>query len=86
MITLTIVKEVRNGKIISYNKSMKLYKSMDKAKKDIIPIVKEMKLASSQKREPTIRISGVSYETKSEKTLLLELEAITLENDSDFNY
>ena len=87
MITLTIVKEVRDGKIISYNKRMRLYKSMDKAKKDIIPIVKEMKVASSQKREPTIRISAVSYETKSEKTLLLELGAITtIENESDFNY
>lgn len=60
---------------------------MDKAKKFIIPVVKEMKLAKKEEREPLIRIDGVSYDTKSEKTLLLELDAITsIENEHDDNY
>lgn len=86
MITLTIVEEVKSGKTIHYKRSMKLYHSMDKAKKEIVPIVKEMKLAKRDKRTPSIRIDAVSYDTKSEKSLLLELDAITsVDNESD-NY
>ena len=87
MITLTIVEEVKSGKTINYKRSMKLYHSIDKAKREIVPIVKEMKVAKNQKREPSIRIDAVSYDTKSEKTLLLELGAITsIENESDGKY
>ena len=86
MITLTIVEEVKTGKTISYKRKMKLYHSMDKARKEIVPIVKEMKVAKSQKRTPSIRIDAVSYENKSERSLLLELNAITsVDNESD-NY
>ena len=60
---------------------------MDKARKEITPIVTEMKIAKAQKREPTIRIDAVSYDTKSEKSLLLETKAITsIENEDDANY
>lgn len=84
MITLTIVEEVKSGKAISYKRKIKLYHSMDKAKKEIVPIVKEMRLAKLEKRVPSIRIDAVSYDTKSEKSLLLELGAITsIENESD---
>ena len=87
MITLTIVEQVKSGKTINYKRSMKLYHSVDKAKREIVPIVKEMKVAKNQKREPSIRIDAVSYDTKSEKTLLLELGAITsIENESDGKY
>ena len=87
MITLTIVEEVKSGKTISYKRKMKLYHSMDKAKKEILPIVKEMKLAKHQKRIPSIRIDAVSYDTKSEKSLLLELDAITsIENERSEDY
>lgn len=85
MITLTIVEEVKSGKVVSYKRKIKLYHSIDKAKKDIVPIVKEMRLAKHEKRVPSIRIDAVSYDTKSEKQLLLELGAIiSVENESDY--
>ena len=63
---------------------MKLFSSTDMARKEIVPIVKEMKLAKKQKREPKVRIDAVSYDTKSEKSLLLELHAIeSIENEDD---
>ena len=84
MITLTIVEEVTKGKVISYKRKMKLFSSTDMARKEIVPIVKEMKLAKRQKREPKVRIDAVSYDTKSEKSLLLELHAIeSIENEDD---
>lgn len=84
MITLTIVEQQKNGKRIEFKRYLKLFHSMDKAKKSIIPIVKEMKQAKKEKREAKIRIDGVSYDTKSEKTLLLELDTITsIDNEHD---
>lgn len=84
MITLTIVEQVKNGKRVESKRYLKLFHSVDKAKKFIIPVVKEMKIAKSEKREPKTRIDGVSYDTKSEKTLLLELDAITsIENEHE---
>lgn len=63
---------------------MKLFSSTDLARKEIVPTVKEMKLAKKQKREPKVRIDAVSYDTKSEKNLLLELHAIeSIENEDD---
>ena len=63
---------------------MKLFSSTDMARKEIVPIAKEMKLAKRQKREPKVRIDAVSYDTKSEKSLLLELHAIeSIENEDD---
>ena len=82
MITLTIIEEVKTGKTISYKRKLKLFSSIDKARKEITPIVREMKSAKKEKREPKIRIIAVSYDTKSEKSLLLELDAITsVENE-----
>ena len=87
MITLTIVKKVKKGSVVTFKKELKLFTSLDKARKEIIPIVKEMKVAKQQKREPEISIKAVSYDNKSEKTMLLELNAITsIENEGDDNY
>lgn len=87
MITLTIVKQVKSKKSIQYVREIKLYHSMDKAKKEIVPIVKEMKTAKQLNTNPSIRIDAVSYDSKSEKSLLLELGAITsIENESDDGY
>lgn len=84
MITLTIVEQVKTKQRVDFKRSLKMFHSMDEARKFIKPVVKEMKLAKSQHREPSIRIDGVSYDTKSEKTLLLELDAITsIENEHD---
>lgn len=84
MITLTIVEQIKNGKRIEFKRHLELFHSIDKAKKYIIPVVKEMKQAKSEKREPKQRIDGVSYDTKSEKALLLELDAInSIENEHE---
>ena len=46
-----------------------------------------MKVAKREKRVPSIRIEAVSYDTKSEKSLLLETKAITsTENEDDAQY
>ena len=87
MITITLVEQVKSGKVVRTKRSMKLFHSMDKARKFIAPVVKEMKLAKKEKRPPESRIDGVSYDTKSEKALLLELDAITsVDNEHDDNY
>lgn len=84
MITLTIVKRSSSSKGETYKRELKCFGSIDKAKKEIIPIVKEMKLAIREKRTPSVKIDAVSYDTKSEKSLLLELDAITsIENESN---
>lgn len=84
MITLTLVKEVKSGKTISYKRKLKLYSSIDKARKEIVPIVKEMRLAKNQHRTPSIRIDAVSYDNKSERSMLLELHAIeSIDNEDD---
>lgn len=84
MITLTIVEQKATSKRVEYKRSLKLFHSMDKARAYILPVVREMSIAKSEKREPKIRIDGVSYDTSSEKTLLLELKAIiTNENEDD---
>ena len=87
MITLTIIEKKKNKNIVEFKRSLRLFHSMDLAKKFIIPVVKEMKVAKREKREPDIKIDAVSYDTKSEKTLLLELKAITsVENEDDGDY
>lgn len=84
MITLTIIKKSSTAKGETFKRELKVFNSIDKAKKEIIPIVKEMKLAIHQKRTPSVKIDAVSYDTKSEKSLLLELDAITsIENESN---
>ena len=84
MITLTIVKQVKKGTTISFKRELKMFNSVDKARKEITPIVREMKLAKKQKRDPSIAIKAVSYDLKSEKTMLLEIDAITsVENEKD---
>lgn len=84
MITLTIVETSVKKGVRQFKNYMKLFKSMDQAKSYIVPIVKEMNDAKKQKREPKLRINSVSWDTNSEKTLLLELGAvITTENESN---
>ena len=84
MITLTIIKKVKTGSIVTFKRELKLFRSMDKAREEITPIVEEMQHAKAQKRAPEVRIDAVSYDTKSEKNLLLETRAITsIENEED---
>ena len=85
MITLSITKRVKKGKLESQESSLKLYHSMDQARREVREIVKEMRQAEKEKRQPKIRIDAVSYDTNSEKVMLLELGAIvSIENESQY--
>lgn len=84
MITLTIVEHVKTGKKNEIKRSIQLFNSVDKAKQFIGPVVKEMQQAKKEKREAKIRIDGVSYDSNSEKTLLMEMKAITSVDNEDY--
>lgn len=85
MITLTIVEQKKVKGLLKYERSIKVFKSIDKARQFIKPIVKEMQIAKKEKREPKIKIDAVSYDTPSEKQLLLELHAVeSIDNESAF--
>ena len=78
MISVTYVKA---GNV----REIKLYKSLDKAKKDITPVVKEMRQAEKEKRKPKTYIDAVSYDHSSERTWLLEIGAFTsIDNESKY--
>lgn len=79
MITLTIVKKTKkkNGTII-VDKNIHCFKSIDSAKKVLLPIMREVKQAEKEKRDPDVYIDGVSFDSKSERNLLIELGVIEL--------
>lgn len=88
MITLSIAEKITDKKIkiLKEIKYIKCFKSVDEARSFIKPIVIEMKRAKKEKRDPKIRIDAVSWDTPSEKTMLLEIDAITsIENESQDN-
>ena len=86
MITLNIVERKTKNKVTHISRSTKVFNSTDLARKFIKPVVREMRDAEKQKREPSIAIEGVSYDTDSEKRMLAELGAVHLtEYESDFN-
>ena len=76
MITITLeeTKEVKGRPQVT--RRIVMYHSLDKARKEIPNYVKEMRLAKREKRTPKYRIDGVSYDTTSEKSMLLEMHAI----------
>lgn len=82
MITITLVenKVVRSKPVIT--RKIVIYHSLDKARKEIPAYVKEMRLAKKEKRTPKYYIDGVSYDTNSERSMLLEMHAIvSVENE-----
>ena len=83
MITLTYVEQVKNGKVVTPKRTIKCFHSMDKAKKFIEPIIQEMHEAKLKKKDPIRKIEGVSYDSKSEKAMLLELRVINRPNGLD---
>lgn len=88
MITLTVqIQEKTKTKPVRVvtKRKIELYHSMDKARARISTIVKEMKSAQREKRTPKLEIIGVSYDTSSERTMLLEMGAITsIDNESNY--
>ena len=83
MITLTIAEMKKDGKLLKFQRTIKMFKSKDKAEKFIVPIVEEMEEAKRQKREPRKNIVAVSYDSNSEKKLLVELGAIVFNNEKE---
>lgn len=81
MITLTIAEMKKDGKILKFQRTIKMFKSKDKAEKFIVPVVEEMEEAKRQKREPRKNIVAVSYDTNSEKKLLVELGAVIFNDE-----
>lgn len=76
MITLTIIKRTTKAGQKVETRSLECINSIDKAKKKILPIVKEMEVASQTNKKPAIEIVAVSYDTNSEKEMLLATRAI----------
>ena len=83
MISITLVEtKVVKGKS-EVKRRIVFYHSLDKARKEIPVYVKEMKLAKKEKRTPKYLIDGVSYDTSSEKSMLLELHAlVSVDNEN----
>lgn len=81
MITISVRthKEDKKNKKVITTTTIECYKSMDKAKSRIRPIVLEMKKAENEKRQPKEEIVGASYESKAELSLLVETGAIVAE-------
>ena len=86
MITINVIERHQNTKtkIISEKQKIYLFNSTDKARKFLSPVVSEMKSAKLNHREPLTYINGVSFDTKSEKSLLVEMGAIELQ-DEDYD-
>lgn len=80
MIGLSLITRTKQKGTILVKKFTKLYKSVDQARPYINEVVAEMKKAESDKRDPSAEITGVSYETDSERLALVELGAIKTES------
>ena len=90
MITATIKEKSKVKGILVETRKVKCYHSLDKARKELAPIAKEMEVARNALKnhqaykEPAKTIIAVSYDTKSEKNLLLEMRAIvSIDNEEE---
>ena len=82
MITLTIVKRSNVKGVKKETQSLEMFKDTDKARKFILPIAKEMDVCRQTNQIPSTEIIAVSYDTDSEKSMLLATRAIiTTENE-----
>lgn len=84
MITLTIFEKVKVGNRLTTQRRLAMYSSLDKLKKDIVPIIQEMNKATKEKREPNKAIVGVSYDSESERKLLVDVGALKTTEDTEF--
>ena len=82
MISVSYTETKMDKGLLKTKTSLKLFKSLDKAKEFIKPIVREMKIAKQLGKAPKIKIDSVSYEDETEQKMLLSLQAIeSVEND-----
>lgn len=75
MITATIEERKVVKGVSTIKRGIRVYTSMDKARKELKPIAQEMARCERLKVQPKILIDGVSYDTDSEKRLLREIGA-----------
>ena len=84
MITATIREAKKVRGIATEKKSIVCYHSIDKARSELRPIAKDMAVCRKTGKQPSREVVAVSYDTKSEKSLLLELKVITsIENEEE---
>lgn len=83
MITATILTHAKSKTLPAESKVMHLYRSMDKAKKELAPIAEKQMECRKRGVQPPQEILDVSYDTEAEKSLLLEMRAI-LSIDNEF--
>lgn len=82
MITATIKETKKVKGVITEKRTIICYHSIDKARSELRPIGKDMAVCRKLGKIPTREVVAVSYDTKSEKSLLLELKVITsIENE-----
>ena len=87
MITATIQERKVAKGVATIKREIKVFTSMDEAKKYLTPIAREMARCEQLNTKPKILIDGVSYDTDSEKRLLREIGAYkhekTIEDNAD---
>lgn len=85
MITATIVTRAKKHGIYTESRKMHLFHTMDKAKKILAPIADTQVECRKKKVTPPQEILSVSYDTDSERKLLLEIRAIlSIDNEEAF--
>ena len=75
MITATIEERKVVKGVTTIKREIKVFNSMDEAKKILTPIAQEMARCERVQEKPKVLIDGVSYDTDSEKRLLREIGA-----------
>lgn len=86
MITLTIVKNTKvNGKPVQ-KREIKIFPSLDKAKLFASPIATDMRICKKLKQTPKVSIVAVSYDTDYEKQMLIQIGAITTNENEPTDY
>ena len=84
MITATILTRKKVKGVLTESRNIICYHSIDKARSELRPIGKDMEVCHKTNRVPSREVVAVSYDTKSEKSLLLELRVIvSIENEEE---
>lgn len=81
MITATIQESKVVKGVATITRKIRIYRSMDKARKELTPIARDMAICAKTNKKPKVIIDGVSYDTDSEKRLLIEIGAYTHEEE-----
>ena len=87
MITATIRTRKKVKGVLTEERAIKKYHSLDQARKELTPIGRDMDVARKTNKDINdlpVAVVGVSWDTKSEKNLLLDTRVIvTSENEEE---